>query len=109
MSPANRKLAKGSQATFQLVQLSANEFSINVTTGPRKSEVKFVPGQETERTTMDGRKVKNTFTIEGNKLIERQVEPNRVVTSIKEFSDNELVIENIVGDVKSKVLCKIVE
>lgn len=109
MSPDNVKLAKGALATFQLVQLSANEFSINVTTGTIKSEVKFVPGQETDRTTMDGRKVKNTFTIEGNKLIERQVESNREVTSIKVFSDNELVIENIVGDVKSKVSCKLVE
>lgn len=68
-----------------------------------------MPDQETERTTLDGRKVKNTFTIEGNKLIERQIEPNREVLSIKVFSDNELVIENIVGDIKTRASCTLVK
>lgn len=40
---------------------------------------------------MDGRKVKNTFTIEGNKLIEKQIEPDREVTLIKEFQEKKML------------------
>jgi hypothetical protein len=62
---------------------------------------KFVLNQETENVTIDGRKVKNLFTLEGNKLIERQIEPNREVTLIREFTENQMLGKSIVG----KVVC----
>lgn len=63
---------------------------------------KFVPGKEIEQTTIDGRKIKNLFTIEGNKLTERQTEPQREVIIIREFYDSEMVGTSIVGDVINK-------
>ena len=60
---------------------------------------KFIPGKEVEQTTVDGRKVKNTFTIEGNKLIEKQVEPNREVKIVREFFDKEMLGTNTVGKI----------
>lgn len=63
---------------------------------------KFIPGEETEQTTIDGRKIKNTFTIEGNKITERQIEPKRQVTIIREFYDSEMIGTSIVGNVINK-------
>lgn len=93
-------------STTQLVKLGANEYSTNVIFGSKTLETKFVLGQETERTTLDGRTVKSTFTIEGNKLVERQIEADREVTTIREFTDDELVIEFVVGDIRSKIYLK---
>ncbi|KAG4067117.1 hypothetical protein HA402_000108 [Bradysia odoriphaga] len=109
LSAERRHAAKDLKAAFKLVQISANEYSLNTDVGPRTLETKFVLNQEIERTTMDGRKVKSTYTIDGNKLIERQTETNRDVTTIRTFSDNELVVESVVGDIRSKVWCVLVE
>lgn len=109
VSEENRKLAKESKAIFQLVKTGANDYTLITDVSTRTLETKFVLNQETERTTLDGRKVQNTFTVEGNKLIERQVEPNREVTTIRIFSDSELVVESSVGAIRSKILCKLVE
>lgn len=59
-------------------------------------------GQEIEQTTIDGRKIKNIFTIEGNKLIELQIEPKREVTLIREFFDKEMLGQSIVGNFTSR-------
>lgn len=59
-------------------------------------------GQEIEQTTIDGRKVKNIFTIEGNKLIEKQIEPNREVIQIREYFENEVLGTTIIGNITTK-------
>lgn len=109
MNAENRKLAKESKATYQLVKTSANEYTFNTDIGARVFDTKFVLNQETERTTLDGRKVKSTFKFEGNKLVERQVEPSRELITTRTFSDNELIVESVVGDIKGKVWAVLVE
>jgi len=107
-SAENREVAKATVASYQLVKLSGNEYSSNTFIGPRISENKFVPGVETERTTLDGRKVKTTFTIEGNKLIDRQV-GSIDVSTVRIFSDNELVVELNAGGITTKAYFKLVQ
>lgn len=68
-----------------------------------------MPGEETNAITLDGRNIRNIFTIEGNKLIERQIEPEREVILIREFFDNEIVGQSIVGDVICNYWCELVE
>lgn len=105
----NRKLAKESKATFQLVKTSANEYTFNTDIGIKVFETQFVLNQETERTTLDGRKVKSTFTIDGNKLIERQVESSRDVVTTRTFSNTELVNESVVDGITGRVWAVLVE
>lgn len=52
-------------------------------------EVHFKIGEEFEEVTMDGRKVKTTFTWEDGKLVQRQIgDPESTI--IREFTENEL-------------------
>lgn len=105
----NRKLAKSIPSSTQIVKLSDNEYGLNTIIPFKTHQQKFVPGIESETTTIDGRKIQNVFTIEGNKLTERQIEPNREVIIIREFFDEKLIGQSIVGDVKNNHWSKLVE
>ncbi|CRL02382.1 CLUMA_CG015416, isoform A [Clunio marinus] len=93
-----RKLAKTIPASVEIVKLNENEYSFNTILPFKTHQQRFVPGEEIEQTTVDGRKVKNIFTIEGNKLIEHQFEPNRQVSIIREFTDKEMAGKTTVGN-----------
>jgi hypothetical protein len=62
--------------------------------------LKFKLGEPFDEETMDGRKVKTTMTIEGNKLIQTQNTEKRSVIE-REFTDTECLTTCIYGDVKS--------
>lgn len=98
----NRTFAKSVPASTQIVKLSENEYSLNTIIPSRIHQQKFVPGQEITQTTIDGRKIKNIFTIEGNTLIERQIEPNRETIIIRKFFETEMLAKFIVGDVTNR-------
>lgn len=98
----NRKLAKSITSTTQIVKISENEYGLNTIIPFKTHQQKFIPGKEIEQKTIDGRSVKNIFTIEGNKLIERQIEPNREVIITREFSDTQMIGVSTVGDVVNK-------
>lgn len=85
-----------------MVKLSDVEYVFNIIIPFKTHQQKFVLGEETLHTTLDGRTVKNIFTFDGNKTIERQIEPDREVIHIREYFDNELLGESIVGDVRCK-------
>lgn len=67
-----RKVSKSLTTVSQLTKKSGNRYSFNTTILIFSMSQKFTLGEENEITTADGRKVKNTFTIEDNKLIEVQ-------------------------------------
>lgn len=69
---------------------------------------KFKVGEEKDVTTQDGRKIKNVFTIEGNKLIEKQI-GEKTLTIIREYSDDELIVTTEMGQVVSTSWCKVVK
>jgi general stress protein 26 len=91
----------------ELVKISDNEYSFNTILPFKTHQQKFVPDQEIEQKTADGRFVKNTFSIEENKLIEKQVEPNRQVTIVFEYKDNVMEGTATVKNDKNEVVkCK---
>lgn len=82
-------------SSSQLVKLSDVEYGF-ITSAPFKSVTqRFVPGVESIQETIDGRKIKNTFEIEDNKLIEHQVEENRKITITREFFEDKMLGEAI--------------
>lgn len=65
----------------------------------------FTPKEEVHvDKTLDGRKIINIFTIEGNKLIEKQIEldNSRTLTITREFFDEEMIVETTYGGVRIK-------
>lgn len=89
-------------STTELTKINESEYGL-VTTIPIKSVVqKFTPGEEIIQNTMDGRTVKNIFEIEGNILIEHQIEDKRIVKITREFYDNEMTGETEFRGIKSK-------
>lgn len=56
--------------------------------------LKFVPGVEFDQETPDGRKVKATITVDGNKLTEIQ-KGEKETTIVREFTDDEVKMVNI--------------
>jgi len=105
----NRKLAKSIPTSTQVVQISDNEYALKTILPFLTHQQNFVLGQETENTTVDGRKIRNVFTLDDNKLIERQIESKREVTLIREFTEKEMLGTSIVGAVKSSHWSKLIE
>ncbi|KAK8398747.1 hypothetical protein O3P69_004088 [Scylla paramamosain] len=76
----------------------------------RPPKSKFKLGEEFEETTADGRTVKSTITLDGNKLIHNQVgdkekkEKDSVLT--REFTDTEMLMECKVDDIVCKRVYK---
>lgn len=96
-------------SSTQLIKLGECEYAINTIIPFITHQQKFVPDQECDALTIDGRKIKNIFSIDGMKLIEQQIEPERKVTVVREFSEEELIGEVIVGNVVCKYWCELVE
>jgi hypothetical protein len=91
------------------VKLNEREYALNTILPFKTHQQKFVPGEEIEQTTIDGRRVKNIFTIEGNKITERQIEPTREVIIIREFAEKEMSGQSIVGKAISNNVSYLVE
>lgn len=105
----NRKLAKSLPSSTQIVKLSDNEYSLNTIIPFKTHQQRFILGQETENTTIDGRKVRNLFTFDGNKLVEKQFEDNREVTIIRMFQNTEMIGKSIVGNVETDSVSTLIE
>jgi hypothetical protein len=105
----NRKLAASIPSSTEIVKLSETEYGLNTIIPFKTHQQKFVPDQETENSTIDGRKIKNFFTVEGNKLIEKQIEPNREVIIIREYYEKEMLGQSIVGKVISNSVSIFIE
>jgi len=97
LSFLSRKIAKSIACIQQVQKLSDNEYALNTCYHVHTHVQKFVPGVEREAMSPDGRKIKNLFTIEGNKLIEKQIEANREATIIREFTPTGLIGEATIG------------
>lgn len=100
-----RKIAKTITTTVQLVKKDDGSYVLNSTLMLITMPQKFRLGEEKEVTTNDGRKVKNSFTIEGNVLTEHQI-GEKYFLIIREFSEDEMIVTSTIGDVTSKAWCK---
>jgi len=104
----NRKLAKTASACFRVVKLNDTEYAFITEFFLITHVQKFIPGVEIEQTTPDGRKIKNIFTVEGNRLTEKQIEKNREVTLIRDFFETENVGIAYVGELTCNMWSKVV-
>lgn len=94
--------------TVQLVKKDDSTYSLNSTILLMTTSQKFKLGEEKEVTTLDGRKIKNIFTIQGNTLIEKQL-GEKSLTITREFSDDQMIVVSTIGEVKSTSWCKVVD
>ncbi|KAG5681930.1 hypothetical protein PVAND_011333 [Polypedilum vanderplanki] len=105
----SRKLAKSFVSTSSISKLNDDYYAFT-TTIPIKTHVqKFKINEEIEQDTMDGRRVKNLFRIEGECLIEKQIEDIRKVTIIREFRDTEMIAIIKVNDICTIVKSVLIE
>lgn len=89
-------------STTELIKIDDNEYGL-VTTIPLKSVVqKIIIGEEIIQNTMDGRTVKNIFEINGNILIEFQIEEKRKIIITRKYFENEMTGETEFRGMKSK-------
>jgi hypothetical protein len=101
-----RKIGKTLPTVVQLTK-DGDKYSLNSKILVLKHSQVFTPGEEVPvDKTLDGRKIINIFTIEGNKLIEKQIELDnaRTMTITREFFDQELIVETTYGGVRINYL-----
>jgi hypothetical protein len=84
--------------TVQLVKEGEEKFSLNTTILLLTTSQKFKVGEEKDITTLDGRKVKNVFTLEGSKLTEKQIGIKSLIIE-RLFSENQLVVTSTIDNV----------
>ncbi|KAK3867456.1 hypothetical protein Pcinc_027090 [Petrolisthes cinctipes] len=101
-----RKMGNAATPTVEITKDDDGTYTLKTTTTFKTSEIKFKLGQEFEETTLDGRCVKSTITLDGNKMTHNQVgdkekkEKNSVLT--RDFTDTEMVMECKVDDIVCK-------
>lgn len=83
-----RKMGNSVSPTVELVK-DGDEYSFNTTSTFKSTTIKFKLGEEFDEETLDGRKVKSTMTLEGNKLIQDQ-KGDKAHQIIREFTDTDL-------------------
>ncbi|XP_045595143.1 sodium/calcium exchanger regulatory protein 1 [Procambarus clarkii] len=104
-----RKMGNAATPTVE-ISLEDDVYTMKTTTTFKTTEVKFKLGEEFEETTADGRNVKSTITLEGNKMIhnqkgdEEKKEKSSVLT--REFTDTEMLMECKVDDIVCKRVYK---
>lgn len=99
MNALMRKIAKSFTTVVQLTKKD-DQYSLNTTILLFSTSQKFILGEGKDVTTLDKRKVKNVFTIEDNKLIEKQIGEDRTLTITREFFDEELIVTSTFGGVR---------
>jgi fatty acid-binding protein 3 len=84
-----RKLGNTTKPNVKLTQ-NGDEWTLQTISAIKSSEVKFRLNHEFDEETLDGRKVKTTFTLDGNRLVQTQRDKdNNVVSTIsREVTDN---------------------
>lgn len=109
MNYFERKIAKAIPNATQIEKVSEKEYVINTILPFMTHRQKFVPGKEIKNKSIDGREVTSIFTFDKNKIIERQVEPKRVVIIVREFYEDKMLGESIVGNVTNNYVCRLIE
>lgn len=93
-----KKIAKTLTTTVQLVKKPDDSYVLYSTVLLVTTPQKFTLGEEKELTTSDGRKIKNVFTMDGNKLTEKQIGEKTMIVE-REFFDDVMIAKASIGDV----------
>jgi len=103
-----RKLSQSMTTTVQLVKKNDTDYSLNTTILLMTTSQKFKLNDEKEIKTLDGRRVKNSFTIDNNILTEKQIGEKSLII-VREFFDEQLVVTSTIGDVVCTSWCKLID
>lgn len=90
-----RKVGNSVRPVVELTQESDGKLKLSSKSTFRNASISFNLGEEFDEETLDGRKVKSTITLEGNKLIQIQKNGKEMET-IREFTPEEMhIVRNI--------------
>lgn len=92
MNSLTRKIAKSLPTKVQLTK-EGDIYTLHTTILLLSTSQKFKLEEGKDITTPDGRKVHNSFYIEGNKLIEKQV-GEKTMTITREFFEHEMIVKS---------------
>lgn len=101
-----RKMGNTVSPTIHL-EKNGDEFSYHTVSTFKTTVIKFKLGEEFDEETLDGRKVKSVFTLNGNVLTQVQ-KTEKKSELIRTFSETEMVAECVYGDVTCKRWYKVV-
>jgi fatty acid-binding protein 3 len=84
-----RKLGNTTKPNVKFSQ-KGDEWTMNTTSAVKSQLINFKLNEEVEETTMDGRVVKTTFTLDGNKLVQTQKDKDGNLSCVitREITDN---------------------
>lgn len=87
-----RKMGNTVSPTVHL-EKNGDEYSYHTVSTFKTTVLKFKLGEEIDEETLDGRKVKSVFTLNGNTLSQVQ-KTEKTSTIVREFSDTEMIGNN---------------
>uniref|UniRef100_A0A915HYC3 Cytosolic fatty-acid binding proteins domain-containing protein n=1 Tax=Romanomermis culicivorax TaxID=13658 RepID=A0A915HYC3_ROMCU len=87
---ALRMIGSKTKPSLEIVN-NGEDFSIKTYSTFKNTELKFKLGESVDETTIDGRPMKTTFTLEGEKLVQKQV-------PVKEGDKHSVITREIVGE-----------
>lgn len=93
-----RKMANSASPTIILAKSEDGTYTFTTQSSVKTSTLTFTLNQEFDEETMDGRKVKTVFTLEGNTLTQTQ-SGDKASTIIREFTETECVCTMTLGAV----------
>jgi len=93
-----RKIGNSVTPTVELKK-EGDQYTLVTSSTFKTSTISFKLGEEFDEETLDGRKVKSTVTLDGDKFIHKQ-SGTPESTIVREFTDKELVATMTVGEVK---------
>ncbi|XP_037777785.1 sodium/calcium exchanger regulatory protein 1-like [Penaeus monodon] len=100
-----RKMGNAATPTVEITK-DGDTYAMKTTTTFKTTEIKFKLGEEFEETTADGRVVKSTITLDGNKLVHKQVgdkeKKEKDSELLREFTDDKMLMECKVDDIVCK-------
>lgn len=104
-----RKMGNAATPTVEIT-LEDGVYILKTITTFKTTEIKFKLGEEFQETTADGRTVKSTITLDGNKMIHNQLgdkeKEEKDSVLVREFTDTEMLMECKVDDVVCKRVYK---
>ncbi len=87
---AKRLIAGTMKPTVEIISNSDGSYIINTYSKLKNTTIRFMPGEEFDEDTIDGRKAKSTVKIEGNKIIHTQRIGDEQSQTIREFHGDEM-------------------
>lgn len=104
-----RKMGNAATPSVDITE-EGGTYSLKTISTFKTTEIKFKLGEEFEETTADGRTVKSTISLDGNKMTHKQTgdkeKKEKDSVLLREFTDTEMIMECKVDDIVCKRVYK---